>query len=195
MKRNRLFLVVFSFILTIIGIVTVTYAWVINSVDLPSVYIKTEGVKYNCNITNGVNQVTGNLDNVSFFDITDINETPYFLDMAKVVTLNMRNTGDIKLSYEVTQDQVNTNNPYLLLFFSDRLLTASDLTNTTLESFYSTHNSLTGTINKFNANNTNDNFTFYVYVIGVVPSTINNNDFLLNNYSFTINMKGVGVND
>ena len=195
MKRKNLFLAIFSLILTLIGIITVSYAWVVNSVNLPSLHVTTSGVKYNYNITSGVNNLTGSVDDISFFDITDSNETEYFLDMAKVVTINLRNTGDIKMNYSISQENINTNNPYVLLFFSNSLLTSNDLDGLTLQSFYQNHNSLTGTINKFDSLNTNDNVTFYVYIIGVVPGNPTNNNFLNSNYSFTIKTEGVGVND
>lgn len=199
MKKKSLILSIITFMFCLISFTFVSYAWLINNEYLNGFKNTTTGIKYVYNLKSGVNSEEMKAENITFFDIDSVNETKYFLSMAKKIEIEIKNTGDMDISYTISQDNVDIDSTdiFVLVLFSDTSLESVDTTKS-IKELYSTYSSVSGTIGKYNLLDDSDVFTVYAYVIGVQPDDDATNSFLTDsdNYSFIIKTEGTSaVND
>lgn len=190
MKRQKLFTIILI-IFSLLFLASTTYGWIIYENKTKPININTNGLKFVYNIDDElkVDDITFSINDLTFFDIDEVGETKYFVDMARMIKLEIVNTGDVDLSYtvEIVNGLYTNLTPGVLAIFSDTLLTEASFNNNLsiidqIENFEQTNS---GEIIKYQ-DDTASSSTVYVYIIGVQLDKAATNDFLDETYNFSL---------
>lgn len=194
MAKKRMFFIIISCLLIIMASTSIVFAWIITQKNTNEIDANTSGIKFVYSV-DGEKKLTSSeylINNLSFFDIDSTYEIDDFLSMACLVTINVKNTGDIDLNYSVSQTSgaVDADNTAgVLCIFSDTLIT--DVSSySTINDLISDPNIASGSLEKYSGSN---NVDVYVYIIGVQTNDNATNDFLSSAYTFTITIATTSV--
>ncbi len=199
--KSQMKYVILAFVVILITSISILFAWFTLQQRTTPINGTTTGVKFAYSINAGdVNQEKFEINNLVFFDIDNLdtdnfeNEKNYFLHQATMIEIVLSNTGDIDLTYTISQVSPNTDSAYVLCFFSSTLLTQTDIDKeTTLENLASSKSNVSGSLIKYNESTSIANSaSVYVYIIGVQPNDdAKNSEFLNETYYFQIEINAI----
>ena len=221
-------------ILIAIAAIPIIYGWYVRTIRTGKIDGSTKNVSISYRFDNGrspvTNALTYTIDNLVFFDIENPDETAFFNSMAINLELKLTNTSNSDMTYTVTFNTtkriVNGDNEeavsisYVACYFSnipnnyaaDTKISSLE-TNTTnyaytnnSTSYSAVYSSDEYALKASTLENTNDEATLNLYLIGVQEkSTAKNTDFLytinddgeksLKEYHFSITITGVPKSD
>lgn len=194
-KKYFILIVLCCIVLVFASVVTI-YAWLIYDKTTNKIDANSQGIKYVYSLDDSVKttSISYNITNLTFFDIDDANEIDFFIDMACIIEFEIQNTGDIDITYEVSQTTglYDVDSPGVLCLFSTSNANTLDTStyDTVADLIADTNvvnDSISGNLVKYDtSNNTSDSDTYYLYIIGVQPIDTSINDFLYDDYNFTI---------
>lgn len=189
-------------VLTIISLLTATYAWYTKVDRIDSVIDASSGyivLDYSYEAFDTTDS-TYSIKNVAFFDInnttTDFSELEYLDTMASLVKINLVNKSSCDTSVTiaftstklVTLDDTNTNT--LSSSYIDSILLSNALESTDkLSNHLSDSKTLTVDIEK------NKTTTIYMYIFGVQEIDETDIDFLSQTHSFSLSFRAVKKGD
>lgn len=184
MKLKNKLLISFSLlVVSIFSLFFVTYAWIINRVNSPSIDGSTTGIKYVYELKD-YQKEDYTIKNIAFFDINRELEKDYFIDMATCVEIVIENTGDINLLFTISQVMTSENNScYIQCVFTTQKISSID----NFESFIKENKSIENEELLID-----ESKTIYMYVFGIQLDENSSNEFLNDSYNFSIEIVGEG---
>lgn len=204
---KRLIPMIVSMIALVIIGISLTLAWYTNRVETEVIDANTKGISfiYNINDNQEVNVPTYEVKNLTFFDIDNEVELPFFESMALKLEVILINTSNKAINLNVSQSEVSkvesdingekTSSAYVQCVFSE--VNQLDYTGVkTIEELIPNPNTLsknleafsTEIVNGVNEISNNCKYVFYIYVFGVQEIDSASNDFLKQKFNFLINI-------
>lgn len=181
--KNKLLISISLLLVSVFSLFFVTYAWIINRVNSPSIDGNTTGVKYVYELK-GYQKEDYTIKNVAFFDINRESEKDYFTAMATCVEIVIENTGDINAMFSITQIKPSNNdNCYIQCIFTNQKISSID----SFKLFIKENEQIENEELLIN-----ETKTIYMYVFGVQLDETSNNEFLNQTYNFSIEIVGEG---
>ncbi len=214
MKKKELLMYIIAPILLIGITITIIVAWYTNTHKIGNIEGDTSDnvISYTLNDTN-VNVYKYSVSNLTFFDIDNVNETKYFLDMVTVVKLEIENVTNNSLYLTIDYSYIPK---YQYTNTISTTTSASNIFNTTLPSGASAiskaycygfisenklektnikeNDSIENNISSYRSKIENiklsgkSQITYYLYLFGVQVIDTSNNDFLKQKFNFTLSL-------
>lgn len=181
--KNKLSISISLLVVFVFSLCFVTYAWIINRVNSPSIDGNTTGVKYVYELKD-YQKEDYTIKNIAFFDINRESEKSYFIDMATCVEIVIENTGDINAMLTIKQIKpIISNSCYIQCVFTNQKISSID----SFKSFIQENEQIENEELLIN-----ESKTIYMYVFGVQLDETSNNEFLNQTYNFSIEIVGEG---
>lgn len=199
MKKKLFVFIGLMLIACIIG-TTISHAWYIRRYKTQPIDASTTGIVFSYQVDDRFNNVkTLDIENIAFFDKTAPKEGQYLGRMAFIFKVTLRNECRVNIDIEINQKMtgVDMEAAHIESAIATKDFTVENddvRTGVTTVADYLEKNSMTDiTTDKYVIESLapQDTADIYVYVYGINPVALSNNDYLSATYSYVLAMTAI----